>query len=146
MNHSTKAFAVCLILFGGIALAEVEATDPAVIAQQSLMKTFGGAAKTLGGMASGEVAFDAAAAAAAKDVLVKGAADIPVAFKTAGSDPASHAKPEIWTGWDAFVAKADGLGKAAAALDVASLDGIKAGMGDVGGACKACHMDYRAAE
>jgi cytochrome c556 len=146
MNRLTKALALGLTLFAGMALAEAEATDPLVIAQKDLMKSFGGAAKTLGGMAKGEVAFDAAAAAAAKDVLVKGAADIPVKFKTAGNDPASDAKPEIWTGWDAFVAKADGLGKAAAGLDVASLDGIKAGMGDVGGACKACHTDYRKAE
>ena len=143
MKFTTKALAVGFALLAGVAFAEVEATDPLVIAQKDLMKSFGGAAKTLGGMASGEVAFDAAAAEAAKAVLVAGSAEIAVKFAAAGSDPASEAKPEIWTSWDDFLVKAKGLSDAAAALDVASVDGVKAGMGGVGGACKACHTAYR---
>lgn len=145
MRLATKALAVALSLFAGIAVAEVEATDPVVIAQQDLMKSFGGAAKALGGMASGEVAFDATAAATAKATLVAGSADIHVKFEKAGNDPASAAKPEIWTNWDDFVAKATALNTAATALDVASAEGIKAGMGAVGGACKDCHTTYRVA-
>lgn len=143
MKFSTKALAAGLALIAGVAFAEVEATDPLVIAQKALMKSFGGAAKTLGGMASGEVAFDAAAAEAAKAVLVAGSADIPVKFEKAGSDPASRAKPEIWAAWDDFITKANGLNTAATAMDVASLEGVKAGMAAVGGACKACHTSYR---
>lgn len=143
MKFSTKALAAGLALIAGVAFAEVEATDPLVIAQKDLMKSFGGAAKTLGGMASGEVAFDAAAAEAAKAVLVAGSADIPVKFEKAGNDPASEAKPEIWTAWDDFITKANGLNAAATAMDVASLEGVKAGMGAIGGACKACHTSYR---
>ena len=145
MRLATKALATALTLFAGIAFAEVEATDPLVIAQKDLMKSFGGAAKALGGMASGEVAFDATAAEAAKATLVTGSADIHVKFEKAGSDPASEAKPEIWTSWDDFVAKATALNTAASALDATSADGIKAGMGAVGGACKACHTTYRVA-
>lgn len=145
MRLATKALATALTLFAGIAFAEVEATDPLVIAQKDLMKSFGGAAKTLGGMASGEVAFDAAAAEAAKAVLINGSADVAVKFAKAGSDPASEAKPEIWTNWDDFVVKATALGTAATALDTASADGIKAGMGAIGGACKDCHTTYRVA-
>ena len=144
MKFATNALAAGLALIAGIAFAEVEATDPLVIAQKNLMKSFGGAAKTLGGMASGEVAFDATAAEAAKAVLLAGSAEISIKFATAGNDPASKAKPEIWTGWDDFVAKAKGLGDAAAALDVASVEGVKAGMAAVGGACKACHTANRA--
>jgi len=143
MKFSTTILAAGLALIAGIAFAEVEATDPLVIAQKDRMKSFGGRSKTLGGMASGEVAFDAAAAEAAKAVLVAGSAEIASKFATAGSDPASEAKPEIWTSWDDFVAKAKGLGDAAAVLDVASVDGVKAGMGGIGGACKACHTAYR---
>lgn len=143
MKFTTKALAVGFALIAGVAFAEVEATDPLVIAQKDLMKSFGGAAKTLGGMASGEVAFDAAAAAAAKAALLAGSAEIAVKFATAGSDPASEAKPEIWTSWEDFLIKAKGLGDAATTLDVASVDGVKAGMGAVGGACKACHTTYR---
>lgn len=145
MRLATKALATALTLFAGIAFAEVEATDPLVIAQKDLMKSFGGAAKALGGMASGEVAYDATAAAAAKATLVAGSADIHVKFEKAGSDPASEAKPEIWTNWDDFVAKATALNAAATALDVASADGIKAGMGAIGGACKDCHTSFRVA-
>jgi cytochrome c556 len=143
MKFATKALAIGLTLFAGIALAEVEATDPLVIAQQDLMKSFGGAAKTLGGMATGEVAFDATAAAAAKEVLIAGSADIAVKFATAGYDAASGASPTIWTSWDAFLVKAGGLNAAATALDVASAESIGAGMGAIGGACKDCHMEYR---
>lgn len=143
MKFTTKALMAAAALFAGVAYAEVEPTDPAVIAREELMKSFGGAAKTLGGMASGEVAFDAAAAEAAKAVIVSGSATIPAKFETQSADPASEAKPEIWTNWDDFVAKATALNAAATALDVASVDGIKAGMGAIGGACKACHSTYR---
>ncbi|MFC3181635.1 c-type cytochrome [Cypionkella sinensis] len=145
MRIATKVLASALVLFAGVAIAEVEATDPVVIAQKDLMKSFGGAMKTLGGMASGEVAFDATAAEAAKATLVTGSADIHVKFEKAGNDPASEAKPEIWTNWDDFVKKADALNAAATAVDATSVDGIKAGMGAVGGACKDCHTTYRVA-
>ena len=143
MRLATKALATALTLFAGIAFAEVEATDPLVIAQKDLMKSFGGAAKALGGMASGEVAFDATAAEAAKATLVTGSADIHVKFEKAGSDPASEAKPEIWTSWDDFVAKSAALQTAAAGLDTASAEALKASMAAVGGSCKACHSTYR---
>lgn len=143
MKFSTKALVTGLMMVAGVAFAATEATDPLVIAQKDLMKSFGGAAKTLGDMAGGKTAFDAAAAEAAKATLVAGAADIKVKFETAGVDPASESKPEIWTNWADFVAKADGLATAAAALDAASLEGVQAGMGGVGGACKACHTAYR---
>ena len=145
MKSATKALTLVLAMCTGAAYAEteIEATDPIVIAHKDLMKSFGGAAKALGGMASGETAFDAAAAEAAKAKLVSGAADIPVVFEKPGSDPASEAKPEIWTNWDDFVLKAKALGDAASALDATSAEGIKTGMGAIGGACKACHSDYR---
>ena len=143
MKFTTKILILGLVMAGGIALAG-NATDPDVKARQALMDANGGAAKTLGGMADGTVAFDATAAAAAKAALVADAADIPAKFANNASDPASHAKPEIWTAMDDFKAKAGDLGKAAAALDTSSLDGVKAGLGAIGGACKACHTAYKA--
>ena len=143
MKFSTKAFAVGLTLVAGIAFAETAATDADVIARQALMKTFGGAAKTLGGMASGDVAFDAAAAEAAKAVLVAGAAEIPAKFEKNAVDPGSEAKPEVWTNWADFLVKAKGMGDAASALDATTIEGVQAGMGAIGGSCKACHTTYR---
>ena len=144
MKFLTKSLIAGLIMVGGIAFAQSKATDPDVKARQTLMDTNGGAAGVLGGMASGKTAFDATAAAAAKAMLIANAAQIPVVFKTNATDPESHAKAEIWTSWDDFAAKAADLGKAAEALDATSLDGVKAGMGAIGGACKACHTTYKA--
>ena len=143
MKTFTKTLILGLVMVGGIAFAG-DATDPTVKARQDLMDSNGGAMKALGGMAKGEIAFDAAAAAAAQATLVANAADIAAKFKDQATDPASRAKPEIWTNWDDFAAKAGDLGKAAAALDTASLDTLKAGLGAVGGACGACHQLYKA--
>lgn len=143
MKFKFAAIVCGAALIAGLAIAEGTATDPVVIAHKDLMKTFGGAAKALGGMAGGDVAFDAAAAQTAKTTLVDGAAKIASVFEQAGSDPASEAKPEIWTNWDDFLTKAKGLADAATALDATTLEGVQAGMGGVGGACKACHTTYR---
>jgi cytochrome c556 len=143
MKFTTKALVAGLILAGGMALAA--ATDPDAVARQALMGAQGGAMKVLGGMAGGEVAFDATAAAAAVKTLVDSSAAIEATFTNkGGEDMASHAKPEIWTSWDDFLAKAKALNAAATAIDASSLDGIKAGMGAVGGACKDCHTTYKA--
>ena len=143
MKIKFTAIALGVSMIAGLAIAEGKATDPLVIAQKELMQSFGGAAKTLGGMAGGDVAFDAAGAAAAKAALVDGAAKIAAVFEKAGTDPESKSKPEIWTSWDDFVAKGKALGDAAAALDASTLEGVQAGMGGVGGACKACHTAYK---
>ena len=143
MRTFAKTLCISALLMTGAAFAAVTATDPDVIARKDLMKTIGGAAKTLGGMASGEVAHDAAAAEAAKQAMIAAAAEIEAKFTNNAADPASEAKPEVWTNWNDFLAKGKALGDAAGALDVASAESIGAGMGAIGGACKACHSDYR---
>jgi cytochrome c556 len=143
MRTFAKTLCISALLMTGAAFAAVTATDPDVIARKDLMKTIGGAAKTLGGMASGEVAHDAAAAEAAKQAMIAAAAEIEAKFTNNAADPASEAKPEVWTNWNDFLAKGKALGDAAGALDVASAESIGAGMGAIGGACKACHTDYR---
>ena len=144
MKFSTKTLILGIVMAGSVAFAA--ATDPDVIARQKMMGENGAAMKVLGGMASGDVTFDAVAAAAALKSLVDDAAAIPVAFKNQGAaDPKSAAKPEIWTNWDDFLQNAAALGTAAAAVDATSLDGLKAGLGAVGGTCKECHTEYKAA-
>lgn len=144
MKTLAKTLLVSALLMTGATYAqEIAATNPDVIARKELMKSMGGAAKALGGMAGGEVAYDAAAAEAAKQVLITAAGEIGAKFTNNAEDPASKAKPEVWTGWDAFLGKAKALGDAAGALDVASAETIGTGMAGVGGACKACHTDYR---
>lgn len=142
MKFAAKLMVLGAVLAGGMALAE-GAADPTVKARQDLMGSVGGAMKVLGEMAGGKVAYDAAAAEAAKATLVTAATGTADAFKTQASDPASKAKPEIWTAWDDFAAKAGDFVKAAEALDASSPETIGAGMGALGGACKACHTAYR---
>ncbi|MBH1974090.1 MAG: cytochrome c [Rhodobacteraceae bacterium] len=141
MKFKAKALVATFILVAGVAVA-ADATDPTVKAWQELMDGNGAATKTLGGMAGDKMPFDAAAAAEAKAALIAHSGDIAAKFKTQATDPASKASPDIWTNWDDFVAKANALSTAAAALDVASLETLKAGMGAVGGACKDCHTKY----
>ncbi len=143
MKFSAKALVAGLVLVAGVALAETAATDANVIARQDLMKSFGGAAKTLGGMAGGDVAFDAAAAEAAKAALIAASAETAAKFEVNAADPGSKSKPDVWTNWDDFALKAKALNDAATALDATTVEGLQAGMGAIGGACKACHTAYR---
>jgi cytochrome c556 len=140
----TKLLIAGAILAGGVAYAEGDRTDPMAIARSDLMKTVGKNTGILGDMAGGKTAYDAAAAEAAKAALIEASAGIEAAFKEqGGADPASEAKPEIWTSWDDFLKKAGALNAAATAMDVASAETIGAGMGGIGGSCKDCHTTYR---
>ena len=139
----SKTIVAGLVLIAGMAFAEGTRTDPNSIARGATMGAQGGAMKVLGGMAGGEMAYDAAAAEAAKAALVAASASIAVVFEPNSTDAASKAKPEVWTNWDDFAAKAKVLADAAVALDVSSAESIGAGMGAIGGACKDCHTTYR---
>ena len=139
-----KALILGAVLSAGAAYAEEERTDPNAIARGELMTTIGKNIGIIGDMAGGKTAFDAAAAEGAKAALVEATGKIEATFKDQGAaDPASEAKPEIWANWDDFLKKAKAAGDAAGALDVASVDTLKAGMGALGGACKDCHTAYR---
>lgn len=139
----TKTLAAGFVLFAGLAVAQTEATDPNVIARHDLMKGFGAAAKTLGGMAGDKIPYDAAAAEAAKAALVTGSAEIGAKFEVNAVDADSEAKPEVWTNWEKFLANAKALNEAATALDTSSAASIGPGMGEVGRMCKDCHTTFR---
>lgn len=139
-----KVLIIGATLSAGAAFAEEERTDPNAIAREELMETIGKNVGIIGDMAGGKTAFDAAAAEGAKAALVEATGKIEATFQGQGAaDPASEAKPEIWANWDDFLKKAKAASDAAGALDVASVDTIKAGMGALGGACKDCHTTYR---
>lgn len=139
-----KVLIIAATLCAGAAYAEDEPTDPNAIARAELMKTIGKNIGIIGDMAGGKAAFDAAAAEGAKAALVEATGKIEATFKDQGAaDPVSEAKPEIWANWEDFLKKAHAANDAATALDVASVDTLKAGMGALGGACKDCHTTYR---
>lgn len=139
-----KAFALGVVLVAGAAYAEEEPTDPNAIARSELMKMVGMNTGILGNMAGGKDPYDAAKAEGAKAALIEASAKIEATFMEQGAaDPVSEAKPEIWANWDDFLVKAKALGDGAAAMDIASVETIGAGMGALGGACKDCHTTYR---
>lgn len=143
MKLMTKGLIAGLVLVAGVAVAKEGVQDPTVKARMDLMGTIGMNTKILGDMATDKVAFDAAAAQAAQAALVTASADIAAKFETQATDPVAESKPEIWTNWDDFVAKGEALNAAATALDASSIDGVKAGMGAIGGTCRDCHSTYR---
>jgi cytochrome c556 len=140
-----KVFAIGAILAAGTAFAQTERTDPNSIARSELMKMQGQNIGILVGMAEGKTPYDAAAAEAAKAVLIETSGKIDATFMEPGAaDPASRAKPEIWTNWEDFMMKSKAFGDAVSALDVASVESIGAGLAAVGGACGDCHKSYQA--
>lgn len=143
MKFVTKGLIAGLVLVAGVAIAKEGVQDPTVKARMDLMGVIGMNTKVLGDMAGGKADFDAAKAAAAKDAMIAASADIAAKFEPQATDPVAEAKAEIWTNWDDFVKKANALNAAATALDASSLDGVKAGMGAIGGSCKDCHSTYR---
>ena len=142
MKFIAKGVVLASLALAGMAYAE--ASDPTVKARQEVMEEMGKSAKILGEMAGGKTPYDAAAAEAAKAVLIGESSEIAAKFEPQATDPDSEAKPEIWANWDDFVKKAGALSAAAGALDVASAESIGAGMAGIGGACKDCHTSYRA--
>ncbi|PWE28391.1 cytochrome C [Maritimibacter sp. 55A14] len=117
----------------------------AVKARMTLMESVGRNMKVLGGMAKGETAFDAARANAAAAALAEEAGAIAAAFAPRETHPESEATPRIWDDWDGFMARTETLRRAAggAAGKLESPEALNAAMRDLGGACKACHKDYR---
>lgn len=118
---------------------ENAATD----ARMHAMHVIGGSMKTIGGMAQGQMDFDAAGAKAALDAIAEQAEMLPTLFEPNETDPKSKAQPAIWTNFDDFVAKAGALQLAAEAGDATSAATLGQAMGGLGGACRACHMAYK---
>ncbi len=145
MNIRTIAAATTLGLatLASVAMAHEGVKNEAVKARMILMKDIKDAVGVLGGMAKGEVSFDAAKADAAKEALIRHSAQIPAAFEAEEMDPKSESKPEIWETWEDFVSKSEALGAAAGELDTSDQAWIGPGMGKIGATCKACHETYR---
>lgn len=125
--------------------AHSDASNPAVKARMEAMKVIGAQTKVLGDMAKGATEFDAAAAQAAAATMAAEAAKIPALFEPQEDDPESEAKPIIWDDWDDFTAKAMDLEAAATAAEASLTEAGAVGpaLGQIGGACKACHSTYR---
>ena len=139
---------------GFVAVAEEE--DPfadAVEMRHGLMLQMATDLGTIGAMAKGDTTYDAAVAGRAADNIAAIASVLSMDQFPAGSEyqaaTDSFALPAIWATPDDFLAKIADLNTAAGALKLAAatdLDGLKAGLGQIGGACSACHKAYRQPE
>jgi len=101
----------------------------------------------VGAMVQGRVPFDAAAAQSNAEIATM-MSKLPFTAFGPGTDVGeTRAKPNIWSDNAKFVAAAtkmqDEMAKLNAAAKSGNLDQIKAAFGPVGGACKACHDDFR---
>jgi len=146
MKIFTRAFAIAAITLAGAAFAH-ESHDnlpEPMKTRMDLMKSVGANMKVLGDMAKGETAFDTSRAQEAAGNLGDHARSVESAFAEQALHEESEATAKIWDDWSGFLEKAEGLEAAAtAASGVESLDALRAAMRDLGGACKACHENYR---
>ena len=122
--------------------------DPAVAARQQQMQMVGYHIGLLGAMAKGEMEFNAEMANGAAENLNALAgmsqATLWIEGTAQGETEGSRAKAEIWSDPAGFDARFEAFASASSALvGVADLDALRAGMGDLGGSCKACHEKYR---
>lgn len=146
MNFPIRIATVLAITLAGAAFAhETHDNFPEPMkTRMDLMKSVGGNMKVLGDMAKGETAFDAGKAQQAAGNIADHARSIESAFAERALHEESEATAKIWDDWSGFLSKAEGLEAAAtAASGAGSLDALRAAMGDLGGACKACHETYR---
>lgn len=145
-----------LIIAGLIALpayAQDEDLPIAVQAREGHMKAFALHLGALGGMAKGEIEYDADLAAGHASELATLAGLAQTGYWPEGTSSVdltgSRALPAIWEDMADFEAKREALHQAAMQLEGAVGDGpeaIGAALGGVGQACGACHRVYRAEE
>lgn len=139
-----------LIALPFAASANSEALESNLKARQGYFQMLSLNLGTLSGMAKGEIEYDEdAAARAASNVEALSQFNLPSLFIEGSASnelEGSGAKPDIWSNNEDFNAKFAGLTEAAAG----SSEAVKGGQGNIGpvlqvlgGACKACHDNFR---
>jgi cytochrome c556 len=101
----------------------------------------------IGAMVNGRAPFDAAAAQSNAEIATT-LSKLPFTAFGPGTDVGdTRAKPNVWSDNAKFTAAAnkmvEELAKLNAATKSGNLEQIKAAFGPAGGACKACHDDFR---
>lgn len=135
------------------AIAQEDPFADAVEMRHGLMLQMATDLGKVGAMAKGEAPYDQAVASKAAANIAAIASVLSMDQFPAGSEyqkaTDSFALPAIWTAQDDFLQKVADLNTAAAAFQTAAgtdVDSLKAGMGNLGGACGACHKVYRQPE
>ncbi|KFE36593.1 c-type cytochrome [Thioclava atlantica] len=132
------------------AAAFAQSPEDTVKARQGYFDLLGAQMAVLAPMAQGKMDFDAAKAeTAAKNLGALAKVDITPLFPEGTSNADlmdTRALPVIWERGDDFKAKLSAMHAAASEMEAAagSLETLGPAVGKLGGACKACHDDFRA--
>jgi cytochrome c556 len=150
MPHTSRIVATLLAsaLLAGPVLAQD--ANPAIAARQAHMDLYMFNLGLVGGMARGNVEYNAeAASAAAANIAALAKLDQsrywPEGTSTLDSSD-TRALPDLWDNIPDVISKAQALATAAdafAAQASGGLEALQAGLGPVGQACSACHEAYR---
>lgn len=146
-----SALSLALALTGTSAFADGH-IDAAIKARQSQMQLYAFNIGALGAMAKGTRDYDAAAATAAANNLAALTVMDQSAMWPQGSDSGAaktRAKAKMWSNFPEVMTKGQALAAAAAAMQTAAgtdLASLRGAMGDLGGACGACHKAFREPE
>ncbi|MFC7703413.1 c-type cytochrome [Plastorhodobacter daqingensis] len=145
-----------LSLFAALALAgPVAAQDlpPEVVARKAQFKELQDHLAVLGNMARGTAPYDAGAADQAARAISEVAARDQSGLWPEGTDSANlagtRALPAIWENPEDFAARFEGLRLAAGQMEAAAgrdLAALQGEIGNLSGACGACHRPFRAPE
>ena len=130
------------------ALADRSKEEPLQVYRQSYFHLIAANFGPIGAMLKGEMPWDEARLKMfADDLAAISGADVTRAFAPGSEKGTTRAKPGIWENMDDFKSKFGDLQTAAAGLKVAAATGEKAAIGaaakKLGGACKACHDEYK---
>ena len=141
-----KSIALSLLLATATAaLAHQGVQNPAVKARMDGMSAIAENMKTLGQMSKGVTDFDAVLARSTVAAIAEHAAATPGLFEANETDPKSEARPEIWSNFEDFTAKATELESIAIGFSTSINEpaDLNAAMRDFGANCKSCHSVYR---
>lgn len=147
------AAAAATMALSGLAVAQDAPFKMEIAARQGIMAYRAIQMGTLGGMAKGEIPYDATAAQKAADNLLAAVTIDASMLWPQGSDhdanPASTALASMWAADSKIGDKAKAMADAATAMQAAAgtgVDALKAAIGPVGGACGDCHKAFRVPE
>ncbi len=149
-SRLTRVAALTLALVSApLALAHSSKEEPMQAYRQSYWAIVAMNFGPIGAMLKGEMEWDDEKVAAfANNVAGMATVDVTRAYGPGTDKGMTRAKPEIWENTDDFLEKYGNFKTAAAGLATAAQTGDKATIGaafkETGGACKACHDEYKA--
>lgn len=150
--YTKKAIGLCLtaglIASGSFAASHASVSNKTVAARHAQMQMVGYHTGVLGAIAKGEMEYSSemvdAAATNLRELAKMQRATLWIEGTEQGVVDGSRAKAEIWSDADGFAKGFTDLENAASAMiGAADAAAVGAGMGAIGGSCKACHEKFR---